>query len=75
MDNNNNDTKTLARKAMIVLSRTMLAYQAPEVREAYEDEMENNSPVNWPPETFYYLRNADANFWNKYLPPQPFQNQ
>ena len=68
-----NKSRELVDKAISVLCRTMLAYQAPEVRAEYAWILENNSPAGWPDDVCFYLRKADANYWNKYLslPPPP----
>lgn len=48
-------------------------YQPPEnLREIWN--ILGRPPVEWPPEVCYWLRLADANFWNKHLPPPPPDN-
>ena len=71
--NMDNKSRELLDKAMIVLCRTMLAYQAPEVRAEYALAMVYSSPANWPADVCFHLLQADANYWNEYLslPPPP----
>jgi len=73
MDDDENNDESLQNKAANTIFKHV-KYQPPE----YLLELWNtlgHPPAEWPHDVCYWLRLADANFWNKHLPPPPPDNQ
>ena len=67
------DNVSLQEKAANAILPQVL-YKPPEYLHALWDVL--GGPIaDWPNEVNIWLRHADANFWNKYLPPPPPDNQ
>ena len=47
-----------------------MIYQPPEILRGLWNDLAR-PPVEWSPLVQHWLRQADSNFWNKYLPPLP----
>jgi hypothetical protein len=67
------DNVSLQEKAANAILPHVL-YQPPEYLQALWDVLAR-PPVEWPREVQCWLRQADANFWNKHLPPPPPDNE
>ena len=68
-----NKSRELVDKAWKVIF-PKISHYAPEVVQEYGKSLLLH-PAKWPWHICCWLRGADANFWNQYLPPPPPENE
>lgn len=72
MDNNGNRIFLREKAANAILK--YVRYRPPEyVRELWD--VLGRPTSEWPDDVIQWLRQSDANFWNKYFPQPPLDNQ